>query len=201
MLQPHYHLVYHITSVMVRPHAIFAGVILIVVGRLLIDPWLSSESHVLSRPISQPTRTTASWQPRDATNYQPYDDDNYVQTLPMRPAWPGAKMVDPVTGLGRYEDYVPSKDQLIHTLYEYDIPANLIPEREAYHIGISAPLISPRVTRDIFLAAKPLCKAMGDHVAIVGNGPIREADMQALEANATCIIRFNRISLKYALVA
>lgn len=176
---------------MVRPRAIFAGVFLLVVVRLLIDPWLSSESHVLSRPVVQPTRTTPTvWQPQDAATYIPYGDERYDDALIAHPTWPGAKVGYPVGQ--RYED------DLIHTLYEYNIPAQLVPEREAYHISISAELISPRITRDIYRAAKPLCKTMGKHVAIVGNGPIREADMQALEANASCVIRFNRISLKYA---
>lgn len=173
---------------MVRPHSIFVGVFLLVLARLLIDPWLSSDSHVLPRPItiSQPAPI------RKKQDTIAYDyDSSYITEVSAR-TWPGAKG----SLLGSYDDFG-SKEQLIRTLYEYNMPEELVPEREAYHISISDPLISPSATREIFRAAKPLCKALGNNVAIVGNGPIRDADMQALEANASCVIRFNRISLKY----
>lgn len=175
---------------MVRPHAIFVGVFVLVLVRLLIDPWLSNDLRVLSRPVSQPTR---SWQKQAVYTYDDYGDE---PLQPTRPLWPGTGKVYPANMMERYED-ASSKDELIRTLYEYSMPEELKPEREAYHISISDPLISPAATRGIFRAAKPLCAALGDNVAIVGNGPIRPADMQALEANASCVIRFNRISLKY----
>ncbi len=175
----------------------------LVVARILIDPLLSSESRVLSKPIQRPSFTPTTNAATRNPYSQPITTQSYAYTDEYTEGsifgtdgrW-GATQGSWDPGFRKKQQELWEREQYIETKNEYDIPPHLVAKREAYHIKISAPLINPTNTRAIFHSAKPLCGVLGDAVAVVGNGPVHKEDEERIVQESSAVIRFNRISLK-----